>query len=126
MPAPDWAISRADRHVAVTDRHVVLVLRDSGVDRPVRRAYIWSNAMPHLHWDFEPSILLGIALWMAAYALPVTPCAAVCTGERPCPCSRQLAFHLGTLCAFLALVSPLDALADDNSVQRAYGAAYAA
>ena len=68
--------------------------------------------MPALNWSFEPSIILGIGLWMAAYALAVNPMRRSQHWGTPVPLPRQLAFHLGTICAFIALVSPLDALAD--------------
>ena len=64
-------------------------------------------------WFWEPSILIGLAALTAAYILLFSPLGRRFSKSKPAPWPRQLAFHLGTLVVFLALVSPLDHLADD-------------
>lgn len=59
-------------------------------------------AMPALPWDFEPGVVAGCLFLAAAYA------AATRLAER----RRALVFIAADLVIFLALASPLDALAD--------------
>ncbi|HEX2981773.1 MAG TPA: cytochrome c oxidase assembly protein [Anaerolineaceae bacterium] len=68
--------------------------------------------MATLRWSFEPSILIGLAAFAGAYGLAVGPLRRRWRLGSTVPLARQLAFTLGTLCAFIALVSPLDELAD--------------
>jgi cytochrome c oxidase assembly factor CtaG len=70
--------------------------------------------MTGLHWELEPSILLGTTLWIAAYTLSIGPIRRRWHLGPSTPWFRQLAFYLGTLCVLLALVSPLDPLADET------------
>jgi putative membrane protein len=63
-------------------------------------------------WTWEPSILIGIALWTLGYILLVGPVRKRKKFGPPVPWGRQVSFHLGTLVLFIALVSPLDHLSD--------------
>lgn len=62
-------------------------------------------------WMWEPSILWLIVVQIAVYAYLVGP---LCRFKRrqPVPVVRQCAFYLGTLVMGIALVSPLDTIAD--------------
>jgi cytochrome c oxidase assembly factor CtaG len=67
-----------------------------------------------LAWTWQPSILAGLALLTLAYGWLVGPAGRrYAKGERVAAL-RQLAFHTGTLLVFLALVSPLDGVADED------------
>jgi len=62
-------------------------------------------------WEWEPSILIGLFLWQAAYVW--------LTSRRPGKAPwhsvslfRKILFSVGTLLAFLALVSPIDYISD--------------
>jgi putative membrane protein len=63
-------------------------------------------------WSWEPSILIGLVLWVAAYLVATGPLGLrwglgrVSLGKRAC-------FYLGTGLVFIALVSPLDHLSDE-------------
>jgi putative membrane protein len=63
-------------------------------------------------WTWQPSILIGLAVLIALYRWATTA-----PGRRwglaPVSRGRQASFYLGTLLVFLALVSPIDHLADD-------------
>lgn len=61
-------------------------------------------------WTWEPSILIGLAALTVGYVLLNGRLQR--PGWKPANAWRQTAFHLGTLVAFIALVSPLDYLAD--------------
>src|SRR5689334_17467000 len=65
-------------------------------------------------WDFEASVVVGIGLWFSAYALASGPLRRRRAWGPPVPAWQQLTFHLGTVCALLALVSPLDTLGDTS------------
>ncbi len=62
-------------------------------------------------WNWQPTILIGLALLTAAYLL-VSGTLRRQQG-RKIPWPRQLAFHLGTLVTFFALVSPIDHISDE-------------
>jgi putative membrane protein len=62
-------------------------------------------------WNWQPSILIGLALLTAGYVLLSGRLRRA--SERSAPWPRRLAFHLGTLAAFFALVSPIDHLSDE-------------
>ena len=64
-------------------------------------------------WAWDPTILIGLALWTAGYILFIHRDAHLKGRDHPVNRLRQIAFHLGTLVAFFALVSPLDHLADN-------------
>jgi cytochrome c oxidase assembly factor CtaG len=66
-----------------------------------------------LNWDWEPSILLGLALLISGYALAVGPLRRKFRWSEPVALWRQLAFYAGCLAVFVALVSPLDNLSDE-------------
>lgn len=63
-------------------------------------------------WAWEPSVLIGLALAALLYGLA----AGTVLGRRPArsslPPGRVLCFYLGLTAIFVALVSPLDSLAD--------------
>lgn len=65
-----------------------------------------------LEWNFAPSVLLGLALWTAGYAVVVGSLRHRRGWGPAVPLPRQSAFYLGSLCALVALVSPLDTLGD--------------
>ncbi len=56
-----------------------------------------------LGWDWDPSVVLGCAGLMIAYLCVV----------RSCPLQKVLVFATGVVVLLLALVSPLDTLADN-------------
>ncbi len=64
-------------------------------------------------WTWDPTILIGLAAWTLGYIYLIGPLRRRKGWEPAIGPSRQLAFHLGTLVAFFALVSPLDHLSDD-------------
>lgn len=64
-------------------------------------------------WNWEPSLLIGLALQAGAYLLCVGPLRRMFPGSAPVPLSQIQTFLLGTLTLFIALVSPLDILGDD-------------
>ena len=72
-----------------------------------------ADAARVLTWAWEPSILIGLAALVGGYALAVGPLRRRYHWGAPVPISRQAAFYLGMLCVWIALVSPLDALADE-------------
>jgi len=67
-----------------------------------------------LTWAWQPSILAGLALLTLAYGWLVGPAGRQQAGGERVSALRQLAFHAGTLLVFLALVSPLDGVADED------------
>jgi putative membrane protein len=69
------------------------------------------SALLEVGWSFYPSVLIGMALWTAAYLLVVQ--AGRRSGRPAVSQWRQAIFHLGTLAALLALISPLDELGDE-------------
>ncbi len=64
-------------------------------------------------WNFSPSLWLGFALLAVGYALVTGPLRQRYHWGQPVSKNRQVAFYLGTLAAWLALVSPLDYLSDN-------------
>jgi putative membrane protein len=64
-------------------------------------------------WEWEPSILLGLALLTFGYALAVGPLRRRYGWGAPVEVWRQVAFYIGNLVVFIALVSPLDGLGDE-------------
>jgi cytochrome c oxidase assembly factor CtaG len=62
-------------------------------------------------WNWQPGILIGLALLTAGYMLLCGPLGQRRGLKVPGPW-RLAAFHLGTLVTFLALVSPIDHLSD--------------
>jgi cytochrome c oxidase assembly factor CtaG len=67
-----------------------------------------------LTWAWQPSILVGLALLTLAYGWLVGPAGRRRARGECVATLRQLAFHSGTLLVFLALVSPLDGVADED------------
>jgi putative membrane protein len=63
-------------------------------------------------WNWEPSILIGLALQAGAYLACVGPLRARFPGSAPVLRSQIQTFLLGSLVLFIALVSPLDTLGD--------------
>jgi len=64
-------------------------------------------------WSWEPSVLIGLSLVAGGYAVLVSPLRRRLDWGGPVPFGRQLCFYLGTVSVFVALVSPLDILADE-------------
>jgi putative membrane protein len=66
-----------------------------------------------LTWNLQPSVLIGMGLWTAAYLLITGRWRKHrAWGDAPSGW-RQAAFHVGTLVGTLALISPLDELGDE-------------
>jgi putative membrane protein len=63
-------------------------------------------------WNWEPSILIGLALQVGAYLACVGPLRGRFPGSAPVPLAQVQTFLLGSLVLFIALVSPIDTLAD--------------
>ena len=63
-------------------------------------------------WSWEPSILIGLALWSLGYVLLVGPIRKRKGWLPQLSWKRAVLFHLGTFTAFVALVTPLDHLSD--------------
>ena len=63
-------------------------------------------------WNWEPSVLIGLALQAGVYLACVGPLRSRFPGSAPVPQGRIQTFLLGTLVLFIALVSPLDTLGD--------------
>ena len=72
------------------------------------------HAAEPLAWSWEPSVVAGTVLISALYAALAGPLRRRFSWGEPVPASRQAAFHLANLCVFVALVSPLDSLADES------------
>jgi putative membrane protein len=64
-------------------------------------------------WEWEPTILIGLVIWILGYILVTGPWREQKKWGPPVSRIRQVAFHLGTLVVFFALISPLDHLADE-------------
>jgi putative membrane protein len=65
-----------------------------------------------LNWTWEPSVLIGLMMLSVSYAYAMGPLRRRLRG-RPVSRLRQTCFYLGALAVFVALVSPLDELADE-------------
>jgi putative membrane protein len=65
-----------------------------------------------LEWNWEPSILLGLALFAGGYLWATGPGRRRFDGARPVRAAQRAWFLSGVAVLFLALVSPLDALGD--------------
>jgi putative membrane protein len=63
-------------------------------------------------WNWEPSILIGLALQAGAYLACVGRLRGRFAGSAPVPQWQVQTFLLGVLVMFIALVSPLDTLGD--------------
>jgi putative membrane protein len=63
-------------------------------------------------WQWEPSVLIGLALLAGGYLAGVGPLRDRFAGSAPVPRWRSRLFLVGVLILFVALVSPLDTLAD--------------
>jgi cytochrome c oxidase assembly factor CtaG len=72
-----------------------------------------AGTTPTLNWDWAPSILIGLACLVGGYALAVGPLRRRHRWGAPVPASRQAAYYLGMFIVLIALVSPLDELADN-------------
>ena len=64
-------------------------------------------------WNWEPSILIGIACFLGAYLAVIGPLRSRFTLLLPAKRSQIIWFILGVFFIFLALVSPLDGLSDE-------------
>ena len=63
-------------------------------------------------WQWEPSVLIGLALLAGGYLAGVGPLRGRFAESAPVPRWRSRLFLVGVLILFIALVSPLDTLAD--------------
>ncbi len=75
-----------------------------------------ANAIQDTGWAFDPSILIGLAALVLAYAFAANPRLRPTRLRRwgpPVSPLRQLAYYAGMLVAFIALCSPLDGLGDE-------------
>jgi putative membrane protein len=72
-----------------------------------------AHADASVGWVWEPSILIGLALLTIGYVILVGPLRRRYAWGAPVAGWRQVLFHLGTLTAFVALLSPLDGLGDE-------------
>ena len=63
-------------------------------------------------WNWEPGVLIGLALQAGAYLACVGPLRGRFVGSVPVPRWQVQTFLLGVLMLFFALVSPLDTLGD--------------
>ena len=63
-------------------------------------------------WNWEPSILLGIALFLGLYLAAIGPLRGRFKASSPVRNAQSVYFIMGTFSIFLALVSPLDELGD--------------
>lgn len=64
-------------------------------------------------WSWEPSVLLGLAVLTGVYLWITGPLQKHYAPGKQLPFFKKLSFHAGTFSLFIALVSPLDVLADD-------------
>lgn len=69
-----------------------------------------------MNWNFEPSIVIGIALASVAYGLSVDYWRDRFTGSEPVARRQVICFALAMLTLAVALLSPLDELADQVSL----------
>jgi putative membrane protein len=63
-------------------------------------------------WVWEPSVLIGLSLLAVGYAVVIGPLRRRFEWGGPVRFGRQLCFYLGIFAVFIALVSPLDDVAD--------------
>jgi putative membrane protein len=63
-------------------------------------------------WNWDPLILIGIALQVGVYLACVGPLRARFPGAEPVPPVRVQTFLLGSLVLFIALCSPIETLGD--------------
>lgn len=61
-------------------------------------------------WNWEPSLLVGLALQAIAYLVCIGPLRHLFPGSAPVPHTKIQIFLLGWLALFIALVSPVDTL----------------
>jgi len=67
-----------------------------------------------LGWVWEPSVLIGLLAIGLGYALVTGPLRSQFKRSSPVSVNHQAAFYAGCLSMFIALVSPLDSLADET------------
>ena len=63
-------------------------------------------------WNFDPSIILGLTLFIGAYLIAIGPLRNQFPNARPVPQGRVISFLLGALAMFIALASPIDEIGD--------------
>ncbi|HEY5981832.1 MAG TPA: cytochrome c oxidase assembly protein [Anaerolineales bacterium] len=64
-------------------------------------------------WVFHPSVLIGVGAWTLGYIWLCGPLRRRYRWGRAPGAMQQVTFHLGSLVALLALISPLDRLGDE-------------
>ncbi len=75
-----------------------------------------SGAMQEVGWALDPSILIGLAALISAYAIAANPALRPARWRSWGPqvsALRQVSYYAGMLIVFLALCSPLDGLGDE-------------
>jgi len=65
-------------------------------------------------WAWEPSVLIGLLATSVGYAVLVGPLRRRHHSGEPVPVGRQLCFYAGVLSVFVAMVSPLDTIGDEQ------------
>lgn len=64
-------------------------------------------------WNIQPSVTIGTIFLILGYVFTIGPLRRRYHWGTSVPAIQQLAFYTGTLCMFLALIGPLDALGDE-------------
>jgi putative membrane protein len=65
-------------------------------------------------WNFEPTLVLGLLLQPIIYLALIGPLRRFFPDSAPVPASQQQTFLLGSLTIFIALVSPIDTMAEQS------------
>lgn len=64
-------------------------------------------------WNWEPSVLIGVALLVGAYLCAIGPWRTRFRSSRPVKRTQSVRFLLGAFVILFALVSPLDRMGDE-------------
>jgi len=92
----------------------LLALRDSGMrNMPELGVALHEAGKGSIGFVWEPTVLIGLAILAGGYALVVGPLRRRNQWGEPVSMAQQAAFYAGTLAVFIALISPLDTLADE-------------
>jgi cytochrome c oxidase assembly factor CtaG len=79
----------------------------------VRAGYSFHGGTNIFAWAWEPSVIIGLALFAIGYIAVTGTLRRRYAWGPPVPKIRMAAFYLGCLVLFLALCSPLDSLGDE-------------